>query len=209
MDNTYEYYLTFKFGPHYKEMLAMPRWKYLNLEFFDNTFYMNGQMHSIMRDKHGSLMPARIHNNIVEWYKCGKLHNDEKNINGQSLPAVICGGESKMHFIDGNLHNECRDADGYLYSAVNINSKDYKSLKHLLPEILHYENAEINACFKHGKLHNDDIGGDGYYFPAAYIKMDDGSDELYINARDGVLGNSTVDGITRPAIISKNNKTYN
>lgn len=205
MDKVYEYYLISKFGSHYKEMLAQPRWKYLNLEFYNNTFYMNGKPHSIMRDKFGSLMPARIHNNVVEWYKHGKLHNDEENINGQMLPAVICGGESKMHFIDGNLHNDHRDVDGYLCSAVNINSKDYNSLKHLLPEILHYENAQIHAFFRHGKLHNDDLGGDKYYFPAAYIKMDDGSEEIYISAQNGVLGNSTVDGITRPAVIS--NKT--
>jgi antitoxin component YwqK of YwqJK toxin-antitoxin module len=204
----YEYYLTSKFGPHYKDLLAKPNWKYLNMEFKDNTFYLNGQIHSIMRDKFGSLMPARISKHIVEWYKHGKLHNEEKNINNRPQPAVICEGETNLYFINGQLHNEYKNSDGYVCSAVNVNAKDYEYVKHLLPEILHYTGANIHAFFRYGKLHNDDVSSDGYYFPAAYIKMIDGSNEIYIYAQNGLLGNLTVDGLTRPAFISSNRKVW-
>jgi len=67
-------------------------------------WYQNGFIHRDERDKDGNLLPAFIVKGVAsQWYQDGRLHRDEKNSEGRLLPAIIYQDGSVEYYKYGNL----------------------------------------------------------------------------------------------------------
>jgi len=134
----------------------------------NNEYYAKGFCyHREDKDADGNALPAVIQaNGSKYWYKDGKEHREDKDADGNALPAVIQANGSKYWYKDGELHREDKDADGNVLPAV-------------------IQAGGTKYWYKDGKLHREGKDADGNALPA--VIWADGAKEWW---KDGVLQQS-------------------
>ena len=100
------------------------------------------------KNANGNVLPAIIRaDGSMSWCKEGKLHREDKDADGNVLPAVIWVNGSKFCCKEGKLHREDKDADGNVLPAKIL------------------ANGSM-FWYKDGKLHRDDKDANGNVLPA-------------------------------------------
>lgn len=157
-DDEYKIYdwhqkLRIHLGLHHKDVLEDYEKEYHDFMYVrdDNAkkWFRNGKLHRDDRDAEGRTLPALIHVNYQEWYIDGERHREDRDAEGKLLPARIYNKSNEQTWYwRGKIHRDERDADGQTLPA-DIDQFGRK------------------RWVRHGNLHRDDRDAEGKTLPAS------------------------------------------